>query len=70
MAKWDGLVASIVNNPELHQVDKVAKMDKTINVMCENLEVRHSLKSEGDVDLNGTNKHGGRGYGKGKRMGD
>ena len=70
MAQWDSLVASIVSSPELHHVDKTAKMDKTIDIMCKNLDVRHSLKSEGDVNLNGKNKHGGRGYGKGKRMGD
>ena len=41
----------------------IGNADDSINIDVANFYITQ-------VDLNGKNKHGGRGYGKGKRMGD
>ena len=63
------LVASIVANPAAHAVNREKKMDATIDVMCKNLEVRHSMKLEVALPLNESEVRG-YGTGTGRKTGD
>ena len=67
MGKYDALVQSIVSNTGKHIVNREEKMNKTLDVMCENLERGHSKRgnrrvlSESEIN---------KGYGEGRKMGD
>ena len=67
MGKYDALVQSIVNNPEMHIVNPKEKMDRTLDVMCQNLERSHSKRGNRRV-LSETEIN--KGYGAGRKMGD
>jgi len=58
------LIASILNNPSKHQVNRAEKMNATIDKMVDNL-----LKTEAQ-DKGALINSGNRGYGQGRRMGD
>ena len=58
------LIASILNNPSKHQVNRAEKMDATIDKMVDNL-----LKSE-TQDKGAVINSGNRGYGQGRNSGD
>ena len=68
MATNTALVASIVANPSAHFVDKIHKMDRTIDKMCSN----HASKIEQGMTGNMQTIDSAelRGYGKGKNQGD
>lgn len=70
MGKYDALVSSIVNNPEKHIVNREEKMRKTLDVMCKNLEVRHTKVDSGQVQLKDEAELRGYGLGNGRNTGD
>ena len=67
MGKYDALVQSIVNNPGEHIVNREEKMDRTLDIMCQNLERSHSKRGNkrvlSEAEIN-------KGYGAGRKMGD
>ena len=66
------LIASIINNPSAHQVNRADKMQKTIDVMASNAQSKAEQKaayieqSTGDIEL--TANHYG--YDNKRRQGD
>lgn len=60
------LIASIINNPSAHQVNRAEKMEATVNVMVDN-KMKQESRSKGALALD---EAGDRGYGKGKNTGD
>lgn len=60
------LIASIISNPSAHQVNRAEKMDKTLEVMANNLVKKEQRISNGHAIADSDN----RGYGKNKNMGD
>jgi hypothetical protein len=60
------LVASIVSNPEAHQVDRKDKMNRTLDVMCSNM----NKKLEQSISADRTFSPNDRGYGHGRKMAD
>ena len=67
--QWAGLVNSIVQHPQSHQVDRKVKMDATVEVMNQNLERRHSNSGKVRV-LSETETNKGYGTGSGRGTGD
>ena len=66
------LIASILANPNAHQVNRAEKMQRTVNVMVDNHQKRVDEKqayieqSTGDIQLTGADY----GYGNKRRQGD
>lgn len=65
--KMNPLIASIINNPSAHQVNRKEKMDKTIEVMADNL-VKNEMKKENSGQSALTSQYFG--YGRGRNTGD
>jgi len=62
------LIASIINNPSTHRVNRADKMNRSLDAHISNIEARRdansrSVLTERDEALE-------RGYGTGKRQGD
>jgi len=64
------LVASILSNPSAHQVNRKAKMDATLDKMCDNISSNRAKLDNATVTDStlssedyGYNKHTGRGTG-------
>lgn len=62
------LVASILANPSAHQVNRKEKMDKTLDVMANNLIKKEHEKSVSDGTL--SSEHFGYNRGTGRGTGD
>jgi len=60
------LIASILNNPGKHQVNRDYKMSKTIDVMTDNMAKQEAEKAKATALTGKDNK----GYGEGRKMGD
>ena len=57
------LVASIINNPSAHQVNRADKMEATIDKMCDNL-IKKEMQDKSAVSKDD------KGYGQGRWMSD
>jgi len=60
------LIASIINNPSAHQVNRADKMNATLDVMAGNMAKQAEQKANSDAITSKDNK----GYGEGRKMGD
>lgn len=61
------LIASILANPSAHQVNREEKMNRTIEVMADNL-IKNEMKKENASAVTLSGKHFG--YGRGRNTGD
>jgi hypothetical protein len=62
------LIASIINNPSAHQVNRVEKMSRSVDVHVSNISKK--LEQGANGSLKERNEALERGYGTGKRQGD
>lgn len=62
------LIASILNNPGKHQVNRAEKMSRSVDVHVSNIMKKNEQMA--NSDLNVRDEALERGYGQGRKMGD
>ena len=67
------LIASILNNPSAHQVNRAEKMNRSVNAMVDNMidKEKQSIEARGNVSETVKDaSHYGYGRGHGRGLGD